>query len=322
MGKQHVFKSAVLALALSSTAAQADNLTNGSGDGKVSVSVTPAGAFGSSSPSPGGNATYNPIGPIGPASTTFESYVYFRLGDSGVRTNLSTLPATVTSSSANSLTSTFSIGGLNFTLTQTLADLLNAGTQTGSLLTQTYNITNTTNAPLSFELLRYIDGDLLFDGSLVDGGGRLLSGGREILFETDSATGSADSATFLGIYNEGGTPNGYEIDSYSGLRGRIQNGTALDNLITGDGGDSDQFIDAGNGYDVTLGLSRLFTLLAGGSTTFTTGTIFGTGAPQDIVLPPTNGAVPEPATWAMMLLGFYGIGVAVRRKRTPALARA
>jgi hypothetical protein len=39
--------------------------------------------------------------------------------------------------------------------------------------------------------------------------------------------------------------------------------------------------------------------------------IFGTGIP----------AVPEPATWAMMLLGFAGVGVAMRRsrKRKPAL---
>ena len=33
----------------------------------------------------------------------------------------------------------------------------------------------------------------------------------------------------------------------------------------------------------------------------------GTPAPQ--------GAVPEPATWAMMLLGFGGIGMALRRSR-------
>jgi hypothetical protein len=32
-------------------------------------------------------------------------------------------------------------------------------------------------------------------------------------------------------------------------------------------------------------------------------------------------AVPEPGTWAMMLLGFAGIGVAMRRRRRPALAQ-
>jgi PEP-CTERM motif len=32
-------------------------------------------------------------------------------------------------------------------------------------------------------------------------------------------------------------------------------------------------------------------------------------------------AVPEPATWALMLLGFGGIGLAMRRRRKPALAQ-
>jgi hypothetical protein len=32
-------------------------------------------------------------------------------------------------------------------------------------------------------------------------------------------------------------------------------------------------------------------------------------------------AVPEPSTWGMMLLGFAGIGMAIRRRRKPALAQ-
>jgi len=32
-------------------------------------------------------------------------------------------------------------------------------------------------------------------------------------------------------------------------------------------------------------------------------------------------AVPEPGTWALMLLGFGGIGMAMRRRRRPALAQ-
>ena len=35
---------------------------------------------------------------------------------------------------------------------------------------------------------------------------------------------------------------------------------------------------------------------------------------------PTPGAVPEPASWATMLLGFAGIGTALRRRSTAALA--
>jgi hypothetical protein len=34
-----------------------------------------------------------------------------------------------------------------------------------------------------------------------------------------------------------------------------------------------------------------------------------------------NSGVPEPATWGMMLLGFAGIGMAMRRRRRPALAQ-
>ena len=35
-----------------------------------------------------------------------------------------------------------------------------------------------------------------------------------------------------------------------------------------------------------------------------------------------NGAVPEPSTWAMMLLGFGGIGWQMRRQRKPMMAQA
>jgi PEP-CTERM motif len=41
----------------------------------------------------------------------------------------------------------------------------------------------------------------------------------------------------------------------------------------------------------------------------------GIGSSSDAVLYASGGAVPEPATWAMMLLGFAGIGFAIRRWR-------
>ncbi|PZU07295.1 MAG: hypothetical protein DI605_16435 [Sphingomonas sp.] len=188
--------------------------------------------------------------------------------------------------------------------------------QAGSLLTQTYSFTNTSANALTFDLVRYLDGDLYFNNTdLNDGGGRLVtSSGQEILFETDTAIGSADADTFIGIANEGGTSTGYEIASYSGLRSRIAGGSALANFVEGDGVDADQFVDSGNGYDVTLGLGRSFTIAAGASGTFTTQTIFGTGQPDQVVIPPTSD-VPEPATWAMFIGGFGLVGSAMRRRR-------
>jgi len=35
----------------------------------------------------------------------------------------------------------------------------------------------------------------------------------------------------------------------------------------------------------------------------------------------TNAAVPEPATWAMMILGFGAVGMVLRRRRRPVLAQ-
>lgn len=116
--------------------------------------------------------------------------------------------------------------------------------------------------------------------SLIDGGGRLVANGTEILFETDSATGSADETTFIGITAQGGTiptTNRFELDEYDGLLDRIIEGTALDDSVTGDSGDPDQFVDAGEGYDITPTLRNIFSLAAGQSTSYTTQTIFGTG---------------------------------------------
>lgn len=316
----------VAAMALTTSAVQAAPyvLTNGSGDGQVSVGVDGYGAFGLSIGVNATNAIYNPAGATAAAGTTYESGVAIRLGTSGARAFLTSGLIEDSGGLSNPTVagtpllgaSSFTYGDLNFVLTQTLTNLFDTnGVQNGTQLAQSYVITNAGAVALDFELLRYLDGDLRFDAAIIDGGGRLISSGREILFETDTATGSADAATFLGIYNDGGTSTGFEIGTFNGLVNRIIAGTALANTIAGDGGDADQFIDAGAGYDVTLGLGRSFSLGSGGSTTFTTYTIFGTGAPAAVVVPPTGG-VPEPATWAMMIAGFGLVGGTMRRRST------
>jgi len=60
-------------------------------------------------------------------------------------------------------------------------------------------------------------------------------------------------------------------------------------------------------------------LAAGSHTIFANGTLFGpTGSYSGTI---NVQAVPEPATWAMMLLGFAGIGMVLRRRRHPVLAQ-
>jgi hypothetical protein len=44
--------------------------------------------------------------------------------------------------------------------------------------------------------------------------------------------------------------------------------------------------------------------------------------PPVVIPPPTTGAVPEPSTWAMMLLGFAMIGRVLRTRRRALLQPA
>lgn len=68
--------------------------------------------------------------------------------------------------------------------------------------------------------------------------------------------------------------------------------------------------------DHSLNLAyRIGDLSAGSSATFKYAYAAGLGL-DDIVIPPPSGAVPEPATWAMMIGGFALIGGTLRRRRT------
>lgn len=70
------------------------------------------------------------------------------------------------------------------------------------------------------------------------------------------------------------------------------------------------------GYNITyfaVKYATIFTLYNyNGQTTFTTD---GKHGLSHLVFFGSVGAVPEPATWAMMLLGFGAIGVSMRRRR-------
>ncbi len=277
-----------------------NTIQTATGDGGLIVSLDEFGRFGSAS-GVGGNAFYDPLGSKTSAGTTFRSYVALGIADAngvtGQRTELAEAASpdeVFANANGTTTNSSFTTGGLQFQLNQLVQDTRDAAqSRTGSRLDQTYTITNTTNQAINFELVRYVDGDLFFDNSLIDGGGRIVQDGQEILFETDSGgTGQTDT-TFFGITGAGGTiptTNRFELDGFSPLSSNILAGSLLrDRIIQGDA-NSDLFIDSGAEYDVALGLRNTFSLAPGASTTYTATTRFGSGEPVQLdIAPPTGG---------------------------------
>ena len=273
------------------TNAQTTTIGSGTGDGSLTVQVTSTGAFGIGSfPTiTSAGAPYDPIGGVSALDTTFDSEIFFRDNTlTGARTSIDSLATNRTtirgtSSEANS---SFDIGSLHFVLTQTAEPVIDAATsqRVGSLLTQTYRITNTSAATANFELARYLDGRLQFDTSVTDGGGRFVStAGDEFLIETD-AGGISAATSFVGITGKGGTipsSNRFQIDQSLALQTALQAGQALNGQVFRDT-NADQSTDTN--YDVSLGLRNTFSLVGQASATYTTHTLFGTGTPNQIQL--------------------------------------
>ena len=89
-------------------------------------------------------------------------------------------------------------------------------------------------------------------------------------------------------------------------------------ILTGPGGPYELVEEFDNGIAEFWNLSSLF-LEAGTYTLTINGENRSTGSLGGTV---TINAVPEPGTWAMMLLGFGAAGFAMRRRRAPVLAQA
>jgi len=97
------------------------------------------------------------------------------------------------------------------------------------------------------------------------------------------------------------------IDSFNTLR---INSTGSDPIIV----PGANFTNAANGNQVSPGTNGLFTIWSTAGETFNSITLTTSGNSFEI----DNLAigVPEPATWAMMILGFGGVGATMRRRRT------
>lgn len=123
--------------------------------------------------------------------------------------------------------------------------------------------------------------------------------------------------------------NGYTAQSITGISGTF-NGSPITGLAPGLFGANNLFyltgpffVD-GNGLGFTTASGVSANLFVTNDTSYRVNTQ-GAGLLTGLVTAsasPVASAVPEPATWAMMLLGFAGIGVSFRRRRPAALRQA
>ena len=165
---------------------------------------------------------------------------------------------------------------------------------------------------------------------------------------TIGSTGGTDGTTTAKVTDMVSNPNKVEFDTTNAARGSFTNWfnffsdssnlgvlsatiatnpastVSLLQLFTG--GDKTTAgtipVTGGIATGSTNSLTLTSTLLPDTWYTFTYSGTLATGG--DISGPAsfyTTPAVPEPATWALMLLGFTGVGVALRRRRRPALAQ-
>jgi hypothetical protein len=126
-------------------------------------------------------------------------------------------------------------------------------------------------------------------------------------------TGNSFTSTFTFMTNE-------IAGTYNFFVGTSTGGTVFDNVVVSGGtpGTTTTFAPPNSTVIQQFGIPLLantaYTVTIGGTSTRAAAGISGN-------LTIEANAVPEPATWAMMLLGFAGMGLVVSKRRRPVLAQ-
>jgi CSLREA domain-containing protein len=278
-------------------------LSTGSGDGDIQLDVDAFGrfgtsAFGGSGPVP--LADFDPVGAFGSMDVVSKSTLGFRIEADSEFTNLSQSTPGVSlvqqiDGSSLSATSAFVVGTLSVSLDQSVAPTFHPdNSRAGAQLRQAYTIQNMSTGAVSFDLARFLDADLKFEGpESSDGGGVLFdSNGRILTFITDSSGPASSNTPFVAMSATGGdtvADHRFDIDRSNLLEDRVFNpsfASPLRDTISGDI-NADGFADSGQGYDAAAALRNVFTLLPGQSLVYVTDTIFGI-TPTSLT-PPVSG---------------------------------
>ena len=213
------------------------------------------------------------------AGTVYSSNLYLSKADKMLQDCFDGHKTEEVSRSASSLVTRRTFAWLRIDLDQQLGPI----TGGGSTLTQTYTLTNFGGSALPLNLVRHLDGDLRFDGSISDGGAATADG--KVLYEFDRSDDPASPSTFVGISGALGTddtPDRWTIQKFD-YRDDIRLANAVrashNGLVYNDA-DGDRIVDTA--FDVTVSQQwNVESLAPGSSVTFVTTTRFGRQPPAN-----------------------------------------
>jgi hypothetical protein len=245
-------------------------------DGALRVEVDGLGSFGDPR---SGDAIFNPVGPVRAAGTVFSSNVYFSSVDKFLEDCRNGHRAEEISRSPVSLVTQATVGSIRIDLDQHLGPSGDGRTT----LTQTYKLTNRGGSAVPLRLVRHVDADLYFDGTIADRAAASAEG--RLLYAFDRNDDPAAPSTFVGIagaLDGADAPDRWTIQKFDyrdeirwpyGIPGHDDREVHKDE-------NGDDIVDTP--YDVTLSQQwNVPSLTPGASITFVTETRFGPEPPPN-----------------------------------------